>query len=298
MPNITDPINSAASSLGGILNGTNPLIAPQFGNIVSNIPAWPVITPRATFFDSLMTWFAMIPMSTQWIVVIDRVPETLTTQVMQLLEPVDAGKHGFNIDTAKTVTYNYATQKIAGCIFAYGATIPAEQYDVATVSVPNNRGFLPGVLAGPRQTDAPTLVLEFRDSNTSFIDAVIRPWVILTSHFGLVARQGDTGATKDPRNVKSTITLMQFTRSLANVSQIPRKVWTFYNCAPYNVSEQSLDYSEEKLITISTRWTYSHYNVAHNLYFPIANIVQTIANSPGGNMNMNPLNPGTVTSPV
>lgn len=288
-----DPLNSVAEAVAGTFTGTNPPFAPQYGAVVTNVPAVPIISVQETFLTQLQSWFTMIPMSTQWIVLIDRLPANLTSEVMQNLEITDGGRHGFDINLAKAVTYNQITQRLMGCLFAYGATIGAEQYDVNTVSVPNNRGFLPGVLAGNRQTDAPNLVLEFRDSNTSFVDAVIRSWVILTSHYGLVARPGDTGVSRDPKNVKCNITLMQYSRSLARASMIPRKVWTFYNCVPYNVAEQSLEYSEEKLTTITTRWTYSNYTVATNLYFPIANIIQTWAQ----NGNFNILNDDLTYSP-
>jgi hypothetical protein len=59
---------------------------------------------------------------------------------------------------------------------------------------------------------------------------------------------------------------------------IPRKVFNFYNCVPYQVSEQSLDYSDDKLTTYSTRWTYSNYTVENNLYLPVADIVNRISN--------------------
>jgi hypothetical protein len=235
-------------------------------------------------------------MSTQWIVLIESLPRNLTTEVLQTLERTDGGRNGFDIDIAKNTTYNHLTQKMVGCIFAYGATIPGEQYEVSTVSVPNNRGFTPGVIAGGRQTDPPTLVLEFRETNTSFIDQVIRPWVILASHYGLAARPGDTAFTRDPKNVKVNMQIMQYTRSLANMSMIPRKVWQFYNCAPYNVSEQSLDYTEEKLITTATRWAYSHYTIANNSYFPIVNIINNwvkngLPNITGGAFNINSFTP-------
>jgi len=270
-----DPVNSAVNNFVGLFTGTNPPFAPQITELVgTNIPGQPLISVRDTFLAQMQSWFTAIPMTTQWIVLIDALPRSLTTSVIQELERTDPSRHGFDVNTSKDVTYNYITQRLFGCLFAYSATLPAEQYDVTTTSVPNNRGFLPGVLAGPRQTDAPSLTLEFRDSNTSFVDMVIRPWVILASHFGLAARPGDSPTSKDDKNVKANITIMQFTRSLANMSQIPRKVWTFYNAVPYNIGEQTLEYTEEKLSTIMTRWTYSNYTVASNLYFPIANIIQ------------------------
>ncbi len=294
---MTDPITSALNNAVGLINGTNPPFAPQITELIgTNIPGQPLISARDYFLAQMDSWITATPLSTQWIVLIERLPFNLTTEVLQTLERTDGSKHGFDIDNAKNTTYNHATQKIVGCLFTYGATLPGEQYDVGSVSIPNNRGFAPGIIAQGRQIEAPTLALEFRDTNTSFVDFVIRPWVILASHYGLAARPGDTSLTRDPKNVKANVMVMQYSRSLANMSMIPRKVWQFYNCVPYNVSEQSLDYTEEKLTTISTRWTYSHYTVANNSYFPIISIINNISKNgfptiTGGAFNINSFQP-------
>ena len=136
-------------------------------------------------------------------------------------------------------------------------------------------------MSSARHSEAPTLNIEFKETNTSFIDFVVRPWVILASHFGMVARN-----PKDPaqiaKNMKVNMHVLQYTRTRPGVSMIPRKAWTFYNCVPYNVSEQSLDYTDEKLVTYRTLWTYSNYTVASNLYLPIVDIINSFAKGSSG----------------
>ena len=58
---------------------------------------------------------------------------------------------------------------------------------------------------------------------------------------------------------------------------IPRKVFTFYNCMPFNVSEQTYEYENEKLVTYSTRWTYSNYTVENSLYLPVTDVINRIS---------------------
>jgi hypothetical protein len=94
----------------------------------------------------------------------------------------------------------------------------------------------------------------------------------------MTARPGDIDGKKDIRNMKVNMTLLQYTRTFNGISMIPRKVFSFFNCMPYQVSEQSLDYTDERLITYQTRWTYSNYTVENNLYLPIADIVNRISN--------------------
>jgi hypothetical protein len=77
--------------------------------------------------------------------------------------------------------------------------------------------------------------------------------------------------------MKTNMVILQYSRSLQNISMIPRKTWYFYNCAPYNIAEQSLEYSEEMLQVLTTRWTYSNYTVADGLYLPLGSIIDSVA---------------------
>lgn len=279
---MNDPFNDLLSNIGGLFDGTNPPFAPQISQLVGlNIPGKPLISARDYFLAQMDSWLTTIPMTTQWVVVVQRYPKALTSSIIQSLERTDASKHGWDITAAVNILASYPFQSVVGCLFAHEVTIPSEQYDVVSAAIPNNRGFLPGILAGNRSTEPPTLAITFKDTNTSFIDSVIRPWVILTSHFGLVTRPGDSatllGNTFDDKNVKTNIMILQYTRSLQNISMIPRKIWQFYNCAPFNVSEQTLEYSEEKLPTVQTRWSYSNYTVSDSLYLPLGSLIQNIS---------------------
>jgi len=282
---VNNPFTSALNSIGdnftGIGAGTNSLIAPQAVNLFGfNIPGVPIISARDYFLVQMESWFTSIPNSSQWLIVIDRYPPAIRSSVIQGLERTDGSKKGYNISAAVNILKSFPFQKIVGCLFAHAITIPTEQYEVDVASVNNNRGFLPGVLGSKRDISTSTqgLQIEFRETNTSFIDFVLRPWVILGSHYGMAARPGDTGNKKDPKNMKVNMTLLNYTKTYHSISMIPYKVFTFYNCMPYQIAEQSYDYEDAKLTTYSTRWAYSNYTVENNLYLPIADIVNRISN--------------------
>lgn len=279
---MNDPFGAFLNNVGGLFAGTNPPFAPQISNLIGfNIPGVPLISARDYFLSQMTSWLTTVPMVTQWVVVIERFPASLNSSFIQALERVDSGRQGFDISSAVNILKQYPFQRVLGCLFVHGVTIPSEQYDVGSVSVPNNRGFLPGIIANGRNTEPPSLVLEFRESNASFVDSVIRPWSILTSHYGLVARPNDrfdvVGNSYDEKNMKTNMMVLQYSRSIQNVSMIPRKTWMFYNCAPYNIAEQSLEYGEEKLEVLTTRWTYSNYTIADGLYLPVGSIINQIA---------------------
>jgi hypothetical protein len=280
---VNNPFTSALQGLQenftGLFKGTNPSFAPQISELFGfNIPGVPLISPRDYFLFQMESWFTSIPMSTQWIIVIDNYPVALRSDIIQGLEIVDGSKKGWDISTSVSILKSFPLQRIIGCLFANSISIPAEQYNIDSASVPNNRGFLPGILGSNRQTEPHSLTIEFRDTNTSFIDHVIRPWVILGSHFGMVSRPADVNGTRDVKNMKCNMTLLQYGRTLNSISMIPRKVWTFYNCMPYNIGEQSFNYETETVNNFATRWTYSNYTIENSLYLPVQDIVNRVSN--------------------
>jgi len=280
---VNNPFTSALQGLQenftNLFRGTNPSFAPQISELFGfNIPGVPLISPRDYFLFQMESWFTSIPMSTQWIIVIDNYPVALRSDIIQGLEIVDGSKKGWDISTSVSILKSFPLQRIIGCLFANSISIPAEQYNIDSISVPNNRGFLPGILGSNRQTEPHSLTIEFRDTNTSFIDHLLRPWVILGSHFGMVSRPADVNGTRDLNNMKCNMTLLQYGRTLNSISMIPRKVWTFYNCMPYNIGEQSYNYETETVNNFATRWTYSNYTIENSLYLPVQDIVNRISN--------------------
>ena len=275
----TSALDALERNFSGLFTGQNPSFAPQITQLFGfNVPGVPLISPRDYFLTQMESWFTAIPMSTQWIIVIDNYPVQLRSDVMQALERTDGGRKGWDISTSVSILKSFPLQRIIGCLFANSVSIPAEQFNVDSASVPNNRGFLPGIIGSNRQVDPPTLTIEFRDTNTSFIDNLLRPWVILGSHFGMVAREGDKPGSRDPRNMKCNMTLLQYGRTLNSISMIPRKVWHFYNCMPYNIGEQNYNYTDEVVNNIATRWTYSNYTIENGLYVPVQDLVNRISN--------------------
>lgn len=281
---MNDPFTSAISSIGqnlqGVATGNNSLFSPQVANLFGfNIPGVPLISARDFFLTQMESWFTSIPLTTQWLVLINQYPSCINTSILQGLERTDASKNGFDIDRAFQILTAFPLQKITGCLFAQGVNIPNEEFGVEYINPQNNRGFTPAPISLGRK-DPGLLTIDFLETNTSFIDFVIRPWVITGSHFGFVARNPND-AIENAKNVKTTVTVMQYTRTFQKVSMIPRKIWNFYNCAPVAITDQSMTYDTEGFTSgrnyFTSRWVYSHYTVANNLYFPLPTIINQIA---------------------
>lgn len=278
---MNNPITSAFSSIGqnikNVKTGLNSLFAPQVAELFGfNVQGIPLISARDHFLTQMESWFTAVPLNSQWIVLINRYPTCVNTKILQNLERIDGSRKGFDIDKAKSILTSFPLQKITGCLFAHGVNLPPESHGVEYINIENHRGFLPGVITKDRENPG-QISIDFLETNTSFVDFVIRPWIIAGSHFGYVARNPNIPA-ESIKNVKTTISILQYTRTIENISMIPRKIWTFYNCAPVLVDGVSLDYASDSEATkINTKWVYSHYTVENNLYFPLTSIINRIS---------------------
>lgn len=295
MGSLNNAFNNALDSLlgniNGLLNGRNPFTQPQISNLLGfNIPGKPLVSTRDYFLLQLESWLSSIPLQSQWIILIQPFPACLSTNILQGLERTGGNPLNYNISEAKTLLTSSPYQSVNGCIFAQSVSLPDETMKTEKAFIANERGFLPGIVSSGR-TSNNQLTISFLETNTSFIDFVIRPWVIAGEHFGFVARENDTVTRRDSRNVKSTIYVLEYTRTYQHVSMVPRKTWTFFNCAPTSVQTRTLGYDEPITApTISTTWTYTDYAISNAMHLPLPSLIERISQiSKGKFPNISPL---------
>jgi hypothetical protein len=283
---LSNALNSLLGNAKGLFTGTNPLTQPRVGELFGlGIQGAPLVSTRDYFLLQLESWLTAIPLQSQWIVLIQPYPSCINTSIMQGLETTGGDSKNFDVDKAKNLLAGYPFQRVNGCLFAQSVTTPDETMSTTKAGVDQaaGRGFLPGILSNGRNISN-TIDISFLETNTSFSDFVIRPWVIAGEHFGFVARENDSYNRRDPRNVKSTVYVMEYAKTFQNVSMIPRKVWTFFNCAPISVNSVTLGYDEpSQALKISTKWTYTNYAVANSLYLPLPQIIDRVSNIFNGN---------------
>ena len=275
----TKILNSVNNALRGISNPVNSLVGgtlaqPGLSLFGTNLPGAPLVSFRDSFLNSLSQWTTSIPLNTQFIILIDNFPQGLTTKVLQSLEP-NVHSTGFDIDLPKEVSTNFKNQALVGCIFANQFSIPDDVIEADKASIQNNRGFIAGSVLKNRGNFG-NFNLSLRETNTSFVDFVIRPWVIMAGHYGLVARNPDD-AEEMLKNPKTNLTVVQYTRSKEGLSQIPRKTWRFYNCVPTSISQRDYGYQEDETVkNFNTSWTFDHYEVSSNLYLSVSEMLKNI----------------------
>lgn len=241
------------------------------------------------FLQHLEKWEFAIPNKFLWLINIEEavhpnkmtssnfnslhpIPKYIRTMNMHQLEPGDNGQHagsidapgsysrGWDIDQARVEitqdTYMKTGGGKHGCLLAQGVVLPGENYQINDIPIDNNMGFLPGKVGGNRSAMAP-LVIQWRETNRSFTDMVIRPWLILSSHLGLVARPA-----MDNRNIKANISIVQLAKTYQYTPLVQRKIWRFYNCVPTSIDAKELTYQDGNNFDIyTTNWHYTHYTI-------------------------------------
>jgi hypothetical protein len=143
------------------------------------------------------------------------------------------------------------------CLFANGILLPQENLSVARGDTQNG-GIISGLISSNRTQQTP-LKITFLETDASFIDFIIRPWIILTSHMGLIARGPNT-------TVKTDITAFFYSKRGDNGNVNIRKVYNFYGCAPVGINDSGYakhDWGRSDVTVAGVDWAYNYYTVAN-----------------------------------
>jgi hypothetical protein len=226
------------------------------------------------FLSHMDNWEFAIPLRFLWLVNIEHIPSMVNSGYMHNLEPSSGEQSSGSIDSPGTRVdgwdINQGKREITkdtymktgggkhGCLLCQGAVLPGENYDVSELPIDNNMGFIPGKIGGNRP-GAQALTLQWRETNRSFPDLVLRPWLMLASHMGLVARP-----PRDDRNIKTNISIVQLAKTYQHIPLVERKIWRFYNCVPTSIDSKEITHEEGGNFSgqiYTTSWAYTHYSI-------------------------------------
>ena len=170
------------------------------------------------------------------------------------------GDSGWNIsnNTIKYLTdskLQYSSDSLMGCVFAKQVDIPVTSVEAGNVGLEYG-GYLPPVTVSKRTSYTP-LTVTFLETNGSFLDLVIRPWLTLVAYNGFVARSKNS-----PKSVKCKqcdICMLSKTGPYSPLAI--RKIHRFYNIAPTTLSGESYNHNADALITTQASFAYDGYTV-------------------------------------
>jgi len=144
------------------------------------------------------------------------------------------------------------------CLFAQGFSSPTENVDIARQNVLSGpSGGLIGGLTSAGRAPFNSLDIDFLETNSSFIDFVIRPWVALIGHYGLINRDPNSA-----QNVKADISAVLFDKN--NNNNI-RKIFSFKGCAPTGVGTIAHVYGDDRASTANkVSFQYNTYGISYS----------------------------------
>jgi hypothetical protein len=166
---------------------------------------------------------------------------------------IDFEPRKWEVERAMNTTLIDSFQKTKGCMFVQAVSIPGESTAVNPEGIQTN-GFIRTTVGGGRD-DYSGLQIVFLETNISFVDNVIRPWVIATSHLGMIARKGLD-------NYRCNISVYKLGVSDANTKPHILQKFTFYGACPISVSGEEYNYGPSNSpVNRETTFSYHFYNV-------------------------------------
>jgi hypothetical protein len=225
-----------------------------------------------------------LPKGAQWILTFDGqyIPDGSGPSSDNSIVPVTAIKAGikyepevWDIDTAIANTTIPDYHSIKGCLFAQAVSIPGESNQVNPEGLQQS-GLIRSVTGGGRDAFA-NLEISFLETNVSFVDNVIRPWVIATAHLGMIARSGDL-------NYRGNLSVYKLAVGLANEAPYISAQYKFYGICPISVSGEEYNYTQTTSpVNRNAVFTYHYYTINS----PIQNNTTANANAISNSLPVN-----------
>jgi hypothetical protein len=202
------------------------------------------------FLDEFLTRPATaIPKGAQWVLQFD----DFTGPVNAIKKALEFEPLQWNIETALEKCTEERLQNTKGCLFAQAIQLPGESM-VANPEGLQYNGFLRTTVGGGRDAYTP-LQIVFLDTNVSFADNVIRPWVIATAHYGLVA-------TKEFPQYRTNFTLYRLGVISRDEPPHVTQKYTFYDACPVSVVGEEFNYSTSTTPRLrETTFVYHYYTI-------------------------------------
>jgi hypothetical protein len=219
--------------------------------------------PIPYYLDILSQWPSAIAIDSQWFLSInfDSLPIFNLDLIDIVREYENGSSSSIDWDVSSSVIKTLISKKyqsgheFLACVFAEGVTLPSDSVDASNKGV-SHAGFQ-GAATVSKRNDFKTFSVTFTETNASFVDLVIRPWLIAVSHLGFV--------TRDNRNlnVKAlNLDVMYIAKTGSGSKPAYRKGFRFHGVAPISISNFTSRHSNVGLQSYTVEFIYDSYSVS------------------------------------
>lgn len=231
-------------------------------------------------------WSTALANPTLWYVQVDNIPHGLRYMDKDNIVNQEGPNHYDQFNNNQENLFKTITNGI-GCMVVHGVTLPEMSVE-ASRGEPKLGGYYGGMVVDTIK-EQNQLQLEFRETQSSITEFIIRPWIESVAKYGFIARR-----PRDKRNVKCKVTIVQLGVAGPGTDPVRRKIWEFYNCAPTSVANHRLAHDGTWSAAdqfINTSWVYSHYKITDVRFENMSELYKTHITNPA----IQPT-PGTRTS--
>ena len=226
--------------------------------------------PYENYLRTLATWPTALGSSSQWFLWfnIQGIP-ALFDSVTERLNDFEGnfGRYsGWDINsntTLKLTDGELQFENRIGCVFAKQVNLPSDSFEAGNNGL-DFAGWNAPATANTR-SKYNKLRITFLETNASFVDFVIKPWMVLASYNGLMSRREDSY-----RNVKCSWCDINFLartvggrkyENRAGHGQIIRKTYRFNNLVPVSIDGEQYSYMSDDMKYTSVEFVYDQYYI-------------------------------------
>ena len=219
---------------------------------------------RESFFE-LLKDFSTFPASRNlFLVKLYNLPEALTDDNQKKL---GITLNSQKIDKARSVYEKYITGN-EYMYLANGIDLTTETLGVENRGEEYPNGLLPvGPFMDQKQYPDNDLDIQFSETNISFVDTIIRPWIQLYSVHGnfsdldLTTNIDIYFIAKEQLTTRKTFSSILFGSS--GGSPVVRKIYKYRDCIPYNIVDANVAQydSDTDIGSVAVKWRFSTYDV-------------------------------------
>ena len=220
---------------------------------------------RESFFELLKDFSTFPAARNLFLVKLNNLPAALTDDNQKKL---GITRNSQSIDKARSVYEKYITGN-EYMYLATGVDLTAETLGVQNRGAEYPNGLLPvGPFMDQKQYPDNDLDIQFSETNISFVDTIIRPWIQLYSVHGNFSDLDLTTTIDIYFIAKEQLTtrgpgLPLWAMNRSERSPVVRKIYKYRDCIPYNIVDANVATYESDIDigSVAVKWRFSTYDV-------------------------------------
>lgn len=204
------------------------------------------------FFEGFLSKPASaLPKGAQWVVDFEGLQDV--KQAIQRTTQLEPRK--WDIEKGLNLLTSGGSHNSRGFLFAQAVSVPGEQTITNPEGIQKNQFIQTTTGDGRSAYGSSLLNVVFLETNVSFVENVIRPWVVTTGRLGMVARSGKDQYRQD-------ISVYKIGVLTPSTPPFVLMKYTFYGTCPVSVEAEEFNYSPTTgPIQRSVSFLYRYYDI-------------------------------------